>query len=424
MNETTIMTEAMPSFNNTLSVDVDWSSERLEYLYIVARFYSPFGDGSYSGWQEPLTPPTVTVNGIDTTIENWFPGTDSTTYLMGQQGPGFDQHAQYFKYYPAQEVALYNHLEINVSGEFQKAAYFSIVCYYEVFVKETGKLIEKQIELLDSEMTTTAANGNPYIINNPSVFSYASPEKAAAKWSETPVQNSVTAHTLPTHKVAVNAETGAIAFFRLDKEASDSVIADEVAADGCSKGYLFSYKTADQRVCILRIKVPTTFVESDSPDTTFGYYQTREFSVGAHVESLDTAPVLNFWTVSSRMLNDYIDEEGYAYVFFAPNEFVKTMAEEQQTPEMQPPLMTWGNYTGFVLGEPTFATILRYRVPSDIWQGSPLNGVCYPDAVALEPVTVDELGQYLPEMYGDTFENFLTGKIGSVNRDATWPADE
>ncbi|MGQ3665315.1 hypothetical protein [Citrobacter braakii] len=45
MNEITIMTEALPSFNNTLSADVDWPTERLEYLYIVARFNSPFGDG-------------------------------------------------------------------------------------------------------------------------------------------------------------------------------------------------------------------------------------------------------------------------------------------------------------------------------------------------------------------------------------------
>lgn len=81
--------------------------------------------------------------------------------------------------------------------------------------------------------------------------------------------------------------------------------------------------------------------------------------------------------------------------------------------------MTWGNYTGFVLGEPTFATILRYRVPSDIWLGSPINGVCYPNADALEPVTAEELGDYLPEMYGDTFENFLNGKIGAVNKDST-----
>ncbi|MGQ3665314.1 hypothetical protein [Citrobacter braakii] len=29
------------------------------------------------------------MNRIDTTIENWFPGTDCTTYLMGQQVPGF-----------------------------------------------------------------------------------------------------------------------------------------------------------------------------------------------------------------------------------------------------------------------------------------------------------------------------------------------
>ncbi|AZT39670.1 hypothetical protein ELZ88_24375 (plasmid) [Salmonella enterica subsp. enterica serovar Karamoja] len=422
MENTMLSAEEMPSFNNTLSIHVDWSVERFEYMYVVARFYAPFGDGSYSGWQEPVTPPAITVNGIDTTIENWFPGTDSTSYLMGQQGPGFDQHAQYFRYYPAQKVALYDHLDINVSGQFQKAGYFSVVCYYETVVKETGALIDQQMELIDSEMTTTSANGNPYVINNPSVFYYADPEKKTLNLTEMSVPPA-TERSLPVHKVVVNEDTGAISFFRLDKDASDSVVADEVATDGCSKGYLFSYKTPEQRACILRIKVPQTFVESDSPDTTFGYYQTREFSIGANVEEL-VPPVLNFWTVSSRMLHDYIDEDGYAYVFFAPNEFVKTMVEEQQTPEMQPPLMTWGNYTGFVLGEPTFATILRYRVPSDIWLGSPINGVCYPNADALEPVTAEELGDYLPEMYGDTFENFLNGKIGAVNKDSTWPVAE
>lgn len=419
MNKIIQAVEEMPLFNNTLSIDVDSLVERLEYLYVVARFYAPFGDGSYSGWQEPVTPPAVTVNGIDTTIENWFPGTSSATYMVGQQGPGFDQHAQYFRYFPKQELVRESHLEINVSGQFQKVGYFSIVCYYETVIKATGELIPQQVELIDSEMTTISGNGNPYVINNPSVFSYADPEKkllnlAEASSAMAPVR------PLPAHQIVVNEDTGAISFFRLDKDTSDSIIADDVAVDGCSRGYLFSHKTPEQRVCILRIKVPHTFIESDTPDTTFGYYQTREFSIGAHIEAL-FPPELNFWTVSSRMLNDYIDEDGYAYVFFAPNEFVNTMVEEQQTPEMQPPLMTWGNYTGFVLGEPTFATILRYRVPSDIWQGSPINGVCYPDADALEPVTAEEFGNYLPEMYGDTFENFEAGIIGAVTKDGPWP---
>lgn len=121
------------------------------------------------------------------------------------------------------------------------------------------------------------------------------------------------------------------------------------------------------------------------------------------------------------MLTDFIDEQGYAYVFFGPDDYVQQQVIEQQTVATRPPVMQWGNYQGYLLGNPGGALIIRYRDPADDWSGNPANAVCYLDMASNQPVTQEELGEYLPELYGDTLVNFQAGHIGNVVSDQPWP---
>jgi hypothetical protein len=121
------------------------------------------------------------------------------------------------------------------------------------------------------------------------------------------------------------------------------------------------------------------------------------------------------------MLKDYEDAEGYAYVFFASDDYAKQLAAQEGTPPTQPPVMKWGHYKGYLLGNPSYAIIMRYRDPNPTWQGSPENATCYATPDDLKPVTRAELGKSLPEIYGDSLENFNNGQIGPVNKDAPWP---
>ncbi|MFP2240967.1 hypothetical protein ACLEX4_20890 [Pseudescherichia vulneris] len=123
------------------------------------------------------------------------------------------------------------------------------------------------------------------------------------------------------------------------------------------------------------------------------------------------------------MLNEYADSDGYAYVFFAPTSFTRQQVKAQGTAPRTPPVITWGGYQGYLLGDPDHAIVIRFRDPESDWAGNPQNAVCYLSPENNQPVTVDELGVFLPELFGDTMENFLTGKIGAVMASQIWPAE-
>lgn len=378
VKSTVALTETMPSYQTTLIAPAGtypWQ--------ILIRFYAPWGDGSPEGWQIPLTPPTVLVNGVAYPVDVVFSYNQS--YMEGQPSPGYDQHEQCFGVFIGQIRALEEEMLITISGEFQQVGYMSVTLYFNLLATPT-----LPIEVIDSEMTAVPDSANPYIPGNPSVFANA------------------------------NSASGKINFYRPDKVDSLSILPDEVAEDGCSKGYLYANKDAGQEILILRIKVPQTFIHNAMPDTVFGHYQCRELTVSAH-PLYGLPQTLDFWSVSSRMLNDFIDDEGYAYVFFGPDDYVQQQVIEQQTVATRPPVMTWGNYTGYLLGDPSGSLIVRYRDPADDWVGNPANAVCYLDKVSNQPVTTAELGEYLPELYGDTLANFSAGHIGDVIKDQAWP---
>lgn len=397
---TTANIKQMPQYTATFTLpSLPFSS----FSTLVLRFYQAYGDGSRTGWQSNVTPPTVIYQGNVYPINTFF-SYHTGNYIYGSYGLGYDQFAEYYGTNIAIEP---NHTTaLTITGTFQQVAYLSATLY----------MGGTQLELLDREMKVAVPELNPYIKNHPSVFAYPV--------NNTPLLTPLSENTFPLNKPNFNhpfvdPQTGKIDVYRLDQQESKQVVADDIAPDGCSRAYLFAQKNLSQEMIILRIKVPNVFIDGNRPDKIFHQYQTRYLSVGAHEISSET--LLDFWTVNAEMLRDYMDADGYAYVFFASNTYTQQLAIQQNTPHTQPPVMTWGHYKGYLLGDPNFAIIIRYRDPNKAWQGSPENAVCYATPNDLKPVTAGELGEYLPEIYGDTLDHFNKGHIGIIAKNRPWP---
>ncbi|MGA5657813.1 hypothetical protein [Rahnella contaminans] len=386
---------------------------------IVVRFYDVWGDGTVNGWQQPVTPPQVMFDGNNIDLALWFSANSVSTqepdgfnqedYINGQSQGGFDQHSHYYQ--QSFDELPYD-AQLIISGNYQIAGYFSVTVYLGL----DGTRF--QYEMLDREMISFPTNANPYIVGNPSVIFYAELDENGLR------HDTLQPASHSKHSVKAEERNGELLLFRADAERSATGYSDEMASDGCSKGYLSATKEdpSNQQVLILRVKMPTTFIGSSSPDLTFSSYQCRQISVSANIESRTSVdPLLDFWTVSSQMLNQYVDNDGYAYVFFAPTSFTQQQVIDQGTAPRTPPLMIWGNYKGYLLGDPNHAIVLRYRDPASDWEGNPVNAVCYLNSAENQPVTADELGVFLPELFGDTLDNFLSGKIGAVIYDQPWP---
>lgn len=383
---------------------------------LVLRFYQPWGNGQENGWQIPVTLPTVTLNGKSLKINTLFSYTHN--YNAGPVRLGYDQYAQY---YVAQLPATPANSELEITGTFQQVAYFSAALY----VRLSNNEVQLQQEIIDNNMPLAAGNCNPYIEANPSVFAY--PNNVVSVVSHATVPNKLfnkfnERRLLPTlPKTSVDMRTGKINVYRLDQQDSQQDFADDIAPDGCSRDYLFARKNWHQEVMILRIKVADVFMDDNHPDKLFHSYQARYLSIGAHRKSEKFSPMLYFWTVNTQMLKKFQDAEGYAYVFFAPNAMTRQLAAQQHTDPTQPPIIQWGRYQGYVLGNPNYAIIIGYRVADSTWQGSPENATCYATAAEMQPVTVEELGEYTPEIFGGSLQDFNHGNIGSVDKNAPWP---
>lgn len=397
----------MPQYEANFNLKISETGRKVDSHLLVLRFYQAWGDGSSFGWQFPVKPPIAFLDSQVIPIANIFSYSPSASFANGAIGLGYDQYAQYYGAVLGSEGE-----HLSIKGTFQQVAYMSATLY--TFYSNGSS---EQRELIDKEMSVLPSGCNPYTEGNSSVFAY-SPEYTENRLISLKEKlKTQTTFRLPS--ILGDNATGQINIFRLDKNNSENDIADDIAPDGCSRAYLFARKKRNQEFIILRIKVPKTFIENAYPQKTFEKYPVRYLSVGSH--RIDDEVTLDFWTVNNRMLNEYVDNQGYAYVFFAPNYFTQNLALEQKVPATQPPVITWGQYKGYLLGDPDYAIILRYRVPDPSWKGSPENAKCYANEYRLSPVTKEELGEFTPELYGDTLENFLNGKIGAVNKDAAWP---
>ncbi len=382
---------------------------------LVLRFYQAYGDGSSTGWQTSVKTPTVTLNGEPLSLYNAFSYGNQEAFQFGALSLGYDEYAQYLVVtIPSVINNHYNRLTI--TGSFEQIAYMSATVYHYGSV-------DWQLEKFDNTDFTVLNNAcNPYITKNPSVFYYTN------SITNMPPDSSSDIKIHPQGDLpkisADESNNGKLGVYRLDKFDSKQMVADDIIDDGCTQSYLFAEKSSTkQEVLILRIKLPTTFIDDDTPNKIFGDYQTRYFSVSANVDPTQhSSNPLGFWTVNARMLKQYADKDGYVYVFFAPNDYAQRIALEQGTPATQPPVMTWGKYKGFLLGNPDYAIIMRYKNPNSAWIGSPANAICYNSPDQLEPLSYNELGAYTPEIYADTLYNFMHGNIGAVNMNNMWPA--
>jgi len=252
---------------------------------------------------------------------------------------------------------------------------------------------------------------NPYIVGNPSVMSYVAPTQSSHDHHKDDGLNNVLS-SIYQHNYHDNNDynhqqqhkndsiNGYIPVYRVDHTSSTLFSTDDIAEDGCSRCYLYAKKstTRNDEIIILRMNLPTTFFDDYSPDKIFNSYQTRYFSVSSAIANTDTntssdntdfihldhhyqsrdrdhqKEITNdkdkrssstslsslsnkksplYYGVNSRLVKPYIDDLGYFYVFFAPNDFTMNLALEQGLGEdsLIPPVMSWGQYKGYVLGK-------------------------------------------------------------------------
>jgi len=246
---------------------------------------------------------------------------------------------------------------------------------------------------------------NPYIVNNPSVMSYIAPTQQSLSYNKSLIYNENNNFYQPQqqqdqdyHQQQNNdSDDGSLPFYRVDHTSSTLFSTDDIAIDGCSRCYLYATKsiTRNNDILILRMKLPTTFFDNYSPDKIFHSYQARYFSVTSSITNTLTKNTFNnhmhhdeddnkhdnkydkyqkkesndknikssllssnktsplYYGVNTRLLKQYIDNQGYFYIFFASNNYSMNLAKEQGLGEdsLVPPVMSWGQYKGYVLGK-------------------------------------------------------------------------
>ena len=160
----------------------------------------------------------------------------------------------------------------------------------------------------------------------------------------------------------------------------------------------------DFKYLVMRVKLMSVVVPSDTtpPDATFGAYDARYFSVGAHVCTAHSQgdALLPWWTVNARMLEASADSDGFAHVFFLPPDDARALQAAQARDTWDAPALAWGERAGRVLGVPDFGVLLRYRVPSPGWEGSPANAPCFATPEMNQPLAEGALGDFTPELFG------------------------
>lgn len=474
---TTVQSEVSLPPMPTYSYSFNLSSTNI----IVFRIYENYGDGSSNGWQDISMKPKLILsyNDSTTTVDikviciYRYSHSPYIRYYKGSRAFGYDQFAQYYvaiidpTKYPTDTIA-------HASGSFYQAAYSSITSYTYNNSDADQFLAKPVYHASASGWTVTNSNTpNPFIVNNPSVLAYepVATENISHHYQGTQDTDSILTHveellllklesglsfpntaalrnlavsTDNNGKVDTAASTGKVDFYRLDEYLSSTSFADatDYGSDGCSEEYIFAPTTAESsenQVYILRVRVPTTFFNSSHPSTIFDSYQDTYFSVSANrnntlIEAKHDTGKLDidfflpkYWTVDSRMLNEYKDEQGYAYVFCVPDHYARELSAKQNDGysfenRTSAPLLTWGIYTGYALAEASFAIILRYKEPQSSWEGSPTNAQCYPTTESNLPIPNDALGSFTPEAFQGPYEDFLEGHIGIVKKDHPWPS--
>ena len=408
---------------------------------ITFRAYERW-DGTAEGWTVTDAPPRAGAVGgalVDMAQSLGYDGSGQGSVQLG-----IDQFAHYFGPQGACSVsgavckghggctdggecvvAAYGAREAVVEGTWGPVGYYSMNVRWQV--PATGESIE--LYTVDAEWPAALGDApNPYVAGNETVFAQFSRASGAGVGSGAGRAARATAA-----RATAAASGGTLALYRPDKQTSSGLGFDGATLDDCADTYISTMQSYDasKDACephgvsppvgnfsflVLRAKLPRVLVASDAapPDATFGEYDARYFSVGSHIcgayEQDDDAE-LAWWTVNARMLAASADGDGVGTVFFVPRDDARALQAAQGRDAWDAPELSWGDaLAGRVLGTPDLAVILRYRVPSAAWEGSPANAPCYANPVENRPLEADGLGEYTPEIYGcnfDSLDDFL-----------------
>lgn len=133
--------EQMPAYTNEFTLPP--KSDEVANVIVVMRYYAPFGDGSPDGWEIPVPPPAIQLDGVPKNAGLIFSafsvntgGYTPITYIYGQQEGGYDQHAQVY----AASVDLLNDKgqKLTVSGTFQRVGYLAWYCIMPILLTPTS----------------------------------------------------------------------------------------------------------------------------------------------------------------------------------------------------------------------------------------------------------------------------------------------
>ena len=350
-----------------------------------------------------------------------------------------DQYALYFGLYiegtttPVLNIPIVDVKYVNSVNYVSFLSGVRVLTMENTDINYATNCMAPDVEFVDSSQYIP----NPYLPGNKSPACFPPFTAFRGYPTSQPLQTDIWNVGLPN---PINPTTGQVYVFRLDKQNSQTRFAGEEPNKGCLTTYLFSTFLTDVANCgtidesflqygVMRIKVPHTY-DSTMPCGPMDAYDTLYYSVSAH-QCINTPgdKLPEFWTVNARMMKNTPNPDGYVYVFWAPVD-VAMQVKRSQAPGpnnnyWEPPIVSWGNRTGYLLGLASLAFFFRYKAPDPAWQGWPGNAPCYDTPAQNLPIT-DQLGDWCPQLYGQTFasyQDFLDApSIGIVPRDGPWPS--
>lgn len=401
----------MPRYSQDFSMDFTPGSvgdgQYILYLLYV-RYYSAWNpDGS----REPVSAGQVYWPDITVTDPDGVPSVVSMNVT--------DDNLKLFSHYTTVKAYTYgpladgSQMSLNIQGFFEQAGYMSLALYRYIYFLDGTYVLDSETHYRGDELTPVDGGLNPFIKGNLSVFAYERPTPVPILFSKNTLnvnnllkknigsvagESNRSINTVPNLGVDEHID-----FYRPSKQSfhNDEYGAQEsLAPDGCSPDYLGALNLLDseKNYFILKMKMPTTFIHGDNPDLTYAGYEVQELTIDTY-NNLGTSATR--YAVSSRLLNDYMDNEGYVYVFLAPEDVVTQLATDQgldYNVTKIPPIYTWNGKIGYVLDRGIM--VIRHRGSDPTWEGYVGNTTCYLTDADLQPVQPADLGEYYPELTG------------------------
>lgn len=379
-------------------------------------------------------------------LQMYYDGLKEGDYSGQIFGQDNDQYAHYYFAFPMTRVQISKVWGYPLNN----------VNYWSFLVGDRESLVLYKTISGDSELCEYSVNGekvdNPFVSGGRTTNCYSfsptdnSPVNYFPLANFTSIFNIIEARLKDEKRILpdfYHSQDGKIGVFRVDKETSMASFITEKVKTSCFDDYLFSsvqfrenLKILDNfsyddfiSYGILRVRVMDGFITTEDCGSWKKDFDVGYFSVTFHTtDKLLDPPLLPFWTANLRMLKEMADEQGYAYLFWAPYEEVfRRMKDVHQR---TPPVVQWGHRKGYLFQTPTGRIIYRYKQVNPDWAGYPGNALCYPTYLDNKAIT-DELTDkttgidYCPSLYGQRFQNieeFLNAPyIGAVPRDGEWP---